>query len=353
LIGQDDPFAGTGRQGASARGTQPQPGHDDHPDQYDQAAYDAHYGRADEAQYAHDQQYADDQQYEQGQYAEEYYDDGQAYTEEGYEEPAPQKRRGALTIVAAVAGLAVLGTAGVYGYRALTGPASTSGEPPVIKAEQSPMKVVPPAPSSETQAPKAYVPGADRGNERVVPREEQPVDPRSFAKTTPPAPPAGGSVLPPLAGAAPQPAVAPAPAPGSSEPKKVKTVAIRPDQPQGVPTQPAAPAQQPPARVAATPPAATAAPTPARPSAGGPGHYVQVSSQVNEADAMASFKSLQAKYPTQLGDQQPTIRRVDLSDKGIGIRYRTLVGPFASSSEAKQFCDNYKAAGGTCIANPR
>src|SRR6185295_15123607 len=137
------------------------------------------------------------------------------------------------------------------------------------------------------------------------------------------------------------------------EPKKVKTVAIRPDQPQGVPTQPAAPAQQPPARMAAAPPAATAAPTPARPAAGGTSYYVQVSSQVNEADALASFKSLQAKYPTQLGDQQPTIKRVDLTDKGIGIRYRTLVGPFSSSNEAKQFCDSYKAAGGTCIANPR
>src|SRR4051812_6233340 len=181
LIGQDDPFA-LGRQGAgaSARGTPseahadphapewldrrapaPQQDHYDDADQHDAAAYDAQHGH--------------DQHHDQAQYADEYYDDGQTYADEGYEEPAPQKRRGGMTIVAAVVGLAVLGTAGVYGYRAFSGPSGTSGEPPVIKAEQTPMKVVPPAPTNDMQAPKAFVPGADRGTERMVPREEQPV----------------------------------------------------------------------------------------------------------------------------------------------------------------------------------
>ena len=41
---------------------------------------------------------------------------------------------------------------------------------------------------------------------------------------------------------------------------------------------------------------------------------VQVSSQRNEADASASYRALQAKYPSVLGDRQAVIRRIDLHD---------------------------------------
>jgi hypothetical protein len=74
---------------------------------------------------------------------------------------------------------------------------------------------------------------------------------------------------------------------------------------------------------------------------------VQLSSQKSEAEAKSSFRSLQAKFPNELGDLQPIIRRADLGSKGVF--YRTLVGPFASAQEASQFCANYKAAGGQCV----
>ena len=64
------------------------------------------------------------------------------------------------------------------------------------------------------------------------------------------------------------------------------------------------------------------------PSAGG-GYLVQVSSQKNEADAQASYRMLQGKYPTVLGSRSASIRRVDLGDKGV--YYRAMVGPFGSS----------------------
>ena len=74
---------------------------------------------------------------------------------------------------------------------------------------------------------------------------------------------------------------------------------------------------------------------------------VQLSSQKTEAEAAASFRSLQAKFPDQLSDRSPIIRRVDLGSKGVF--YRTMVGPFATGQEASQFCATYKAAGGQCV----
>ena len=77
------------------------------------------------------------------------------------------------------------------------------------------------------------------------------------------------------------------------------------------------------------------------------GYAVQVSSQRSEADAEASFRALQAKYPQQLGGRQPVIRRADLGAKGV--YYRAMVGPFANGNEATSLCSALKAAGGSCI----
>src|SRR5262249_32652940 len=153
---------------------------------------------------AHDPRYQDAQAYP----AEDYYDDGQYYAEEADEAP-PKRRGGLIKAIAAVLGVALIGTGGVYGYRAWTGPAASKGEPPVIHADQTPMKTVSAgAPTSDTQlASKQYERVGDRGGERVVPREEQPVDPKAAARALPPKTPPSGSVLPPLASA--QPAAAP------------------------------------------------------------------------------------------------------------------------------------------------
>ena len=42
------------------------------------------------------------------------------------------------------------------------------------------------------------------------------------------------------------------------------------------------------------------------------GYLVQVSSQKNEADAQASYRVLQGKYPAVLGSRSPVIKRADL-----------------------------------------
>jgi cell division septation protein DedD len=85
-----------------------------------------------------------------------------------------------------------------------------------------------------------------------------------------------------------------------------------------------------------------------QPAPGGGGSYVvQVSSQRNEADAQASYKALQGKFPSVLGSRAPLIKRADLGDKGV--YYRAMVGPFGSSEEAAQLCGSLKTAGGQCV----
>ena len=112
--------------------------------------------------------------------------------------------------------------------------------------------------------------------------------------------------------------------------------------PQG--NEPAA-AAEPRTRVAATNPTQSVAPQSVAPSGGG--YLVQVSSQRNESDAQASYRSLQSKFPAVLGSRSPVIKRADLGEKGI--YYRAMVGPFGTSEEASQFCGTLKTAGGQCV----
>jgi hypothetical protein len=314
-----------------------------------------------------------------------------------YDDLPPPRRRVAVVAVTAIFGLAVVGTAGAFGYRTLFGHSGTR-VPPVIAADKTPLKIVPNNASAEGKKV------ADRVSdpaEKVVSREEKPVD-ISQKVVAPPPPVQEQVVQPPVASV------------GngvlSSEPRKVHTIVIRPDgsteaqqamaspmPPQTAPAPAPFPPAPPPAAAAAAPttPAHAAAvdfpaPKPVQPvaaaraqaSANAPlslspnaptprapvrtasaepataaipadrpaaaGHYaVQVSSQKSEAEAKAAFHSLQAKYAKQLGSQPMFVHKVELGAKGT--YYRTMVGPFASASEATELCSGLKAAGGSCI----
>ena len=74
---------------------------------------------------------------------------------------------------------------------------------------------------------------------------------------------------------------------------------------------------------------------------------MQVSSQRSEGEAQAAFRSLQAKYPDQLGGRELLVHKVDLGAKGT--YYRAMVGPFANANEASELCSSLKAAGGQCL----
>ena len=85
--------------------------------------------------------------------------------------------------------------------------------------------------------------------------------------------------------------------------------------------------------------------TAAEASSGG-GYAVRVASERSAADAHAVFRTLQAKFPNQLGGREPIVRRTDLGAEGI--YYRAIIGPFASTEEAAGVCSTLKAAGGNC-----
>jgi cell division septation protein DedD len=112
------------------------------------------------------------------------------------------------------------------------------------------------------------------------------------------------------------------------------------------PSVPVTAAREPPvAKSAASPsgaPGVASVPSPAADN-----YLVQISSQRSRADAQASLRSMQAKFPKELGDRKATVRRADLGPKGI--YYRALVGPFGSAGDADRFCSNLKAAGGQCM----
>lgn len=363
-------------------------------------------------------------------------DDDRAYALEDYEEAPEGRRRGGFVVVAAVLGLAVLGTAGAFAYRAMFGASMLPTLPPIIKADNGPTKIVPPPNPAKAGASGQADTGRSDSGEKLVSREEQPVEmpvpvnpaPR-VVSTIPifPDPNQGGALAsgaPPYPAApAPAPAAPPAPPPGPAvvaapapaaaapaaqgapgllpEPKKIHTVAIRPDQlagsnaapipppPPALATPPAAapptPATPAPARAAAPAPRPTASPaprpapappsganaplsivpgqdgalpppprartalaqTPAEIAPAGGGYAVQVSSQRSEAEAQTAFRALQAKFPKELGGRAPIVRRADLGAKGVF--YRALVGPFASMEQAAQMCSSLKAAGGSCI----
>jgi hypothetical protein len=340
---------------------------DPHPEA-DPARYDdALYGQPDPGTYTDPQA---DAAYASDPYA---YQDG--YAGEAEEQ---KPRRGGMVTVIAVLVLAVVGTGGAFAYRTYVG-APRSGEPPIIKADTGPTKIVP-APSGDGVAKVPdRMPG---GAEKIVPREEAPVDVNAPRVVFPPLnpntnPPSTASVAPNTR--------QPAPAANGNlgdEPRKIKTLAVKGDpadvaatpapkpaaapRPVPAPTAARAPAQSPAnanasanAPLSLTPQATPSAPAEPRPqvastnpaqpaaSAGGGSYVVQVSSQRSEADAQASYRALQGKFPSVLGSRAPLIKRADLGDKGV--YYRAMVGPFGSSEEAAQVCGNLKTAGGQCV----
>jgi hypothetical protein len=356
--------------------------HDPDPARYDEALYGALDSGAQDTQ--HDPVYADD---------------AYAY-QDGYDDDAGDqlpKRRGGMATVVVVLALAVLGTGAAFAYRTYIGSPRT-GEPPIIRADTGPTKIVPAPGDGSSKLPDRMAAGD--GIEKIVPREETPLDinaksgprvvfpplnqngnPPSMASVAPSAPPpsnAGNGTLP------------------NNEPRKIRTFSVRGEQPDGAAVPVAAapsatakpapavrtaaaarippaaanandstanaplslspqaaaqaappPAAEPRTRVAATAPAQIAPQAAPSGGTGGGGYLVQVSSQRNESDAQASFKALQGKFPSVLGSRSPLIKRADLGDKGV--YYRAMVGPFGSPDEASQFCGSLKTAGGQCV----
>ena len=323
------------------------------------------------------------------------------YGEEDMPDLEPRRSRKGLWAAAAVIAIGLVGVGAAFTMRG--GTVTKDGQPPMITADSGPVKVAPANPGGAeipNQNKQIYErsPDAPAAPTKVVNNEEQPVDVQQAARSMPPrvvmpGPMSGGGTALAAAPSAPERSIAPAepgltpmpPVPGLGEPRKVRTVSIRPD---GTPAQnpvavdgsqpiatgsapsrsiagqatnlaqpraaqaPAA-APKPEAR-ATTPPAATtpvaptrlaaAAPVPAAAASApataavraGTGDFVvQLGAPGSEAEARATFAALQRKYPQQLGGQAPIVRKTELA--GGKTVYRLRVGPY-SREDATSMC---------------
>jgi hypothetical protein len=289
---------------------------------------------------------------------------GEAYGAHDYDDPASPRWRGHLVIVIAVIALVGVGAMGAFAYRAVFAEAVLPALPSIIKAENAPNENVPnngdngPSHLSQTSMASAG------SSEEFVSRWSADIqDPGNTApissdpSSSPPSAPGSGAVAPiAIAPAAPSPSIAPPAlaatspppvptpvrAPPSSAPKKIQTAL-----PVGRPLSLAPDAH---VHSAAAPPSRSRVPagmgTAAEVSSGG-GYVVAVASERSVADADAVFRSLQAKFPNQLGGRELIMRRTDLGPEGT--YYQASIGPFVSRKAAAGVCSSLKAAGESCL----
>jgi hypothetical protein len=285
--------------------------------------------------------------------AEEEYEDREApphTAEEEYQNnEVIRVRRHSPTLLMAIVGLALIGTACAVSYRDMFGGSGSPGLPPTIKAVNEPNRIVP-APS-ELQAERngnvrEVGPATTGSIDNVVSQKKQSAaigPPKStqrasLARPSAPTTPAAGQAVPNQA----VPRVAVAADPPAPRPT-IAAASRSPGQSNGADVTAASNHEY----LAAVPFAHANADSSAAAPVVASGYAVQVASERSESRAQAAFRRLQVKYPNQLSGRQPIIRRGDLA--AAGIYYRALVGPFASAEKAARLCSVLKASGGDCI----
>ncbi|MGD0721446.1 MAG: SPOR domain-containing protein [Roseiarcus sp.] len=240
------------------------------------------------------------------------------------------------------------------------GPTTTAPAAPSPFPTPKPVKVVSVRPDGSIIAPGPDQPveaGPVPGPAVQLPAPEPaaPQTPPGAANlpANPPAPVARPSQI----GAAPQPASPKLDLPTKLSPKSTARVPIpkidttvsspanaAPDAPQQI----AAPAADKPARAARPAPAQQIAsndPAPTAAPAGAGGWAVQLAAPPSEKEAQSVSAKLQAKYATEIGGLQPTIRQADSNGKQI---YRVRLSGL-SKADAAGLCEKLKASGGVCF----
>ena len=346
---------------------------------------------------------------EQGAYAHEREADMQepaAYDGEGddFQRSAPRRSRSRYVQVGAGLGVLALCVTGALGWKSMHG-RSGNGEPVTVLADRSPLKEAPPAADGveiPDQNKQIYDRNAKDGQIKIVNREEQPIDVSQAVRSTSARDTAeqGGAT------------------PGSTgmltdslgEPRRVRTVSVKPDTPPAS-VQRDARAEAAPSRISPIPTmvmpdssdsvgsaaphrpsrtlptrSVTADPSPsgaqvdassstgddeaasrpktqrvasvapettsstAEPSAATTtsvgGFSVQLGVRNSESDARAAFRQMQTKY-SQLSGKPELVQHAEVGGKSI---YRVRVGPLAKN-EANTLCSQLKGAGGQCFVS--
>jgi sporulation related protein len=282
---------------------------------------------------------------------------------EGEEDYAEPKKGGKKLMAAVLVGAVVTGGGLAYLYKSSMGGAET-GEPALVTADARPIKEKPADPGGR-EFPNGSkliydrLDGAPTDGPRVAAREEGNSGEVPGVVTT-----GSNGTLEERIQTALQNAKKSEDGPEQTAanadlPRPVRTEIFRPDgsvdaarpqrrQAAAVDSEPApraASREAAPAVAAAPARAQIAAATPAAisSSGGGDGMFVQIAARNDEAAAMAAFADLKQKYASVLGAHSPSVRKVDLGEKGVW--FRLLVGPMPSKADADKLCEDLKTAG--------
>jgi hypothetical protein len=271
-------------------------------------------------------------------------------------------------------GLAIVSLAGAAAMQLLGGLPREGAEVPLFSADPTPVRVRPDDPGGLRVAnmDKSVYDQLSRGSasrgaaDRQAPRVESLLPPPEAPKPVPVAPPALPAqraaltegptpreearapeqpASPPQAGQLPQagralpPPSAPplsAPAPATSAPPQAAA------QPTPQPTPQAAPP--------AAPQAQAAAPAAAPPAPSGSGRIqVQLAAVPTEAAATAEWERLRRRMPDLLGNFRLSVSRGEREGQPF---FRVRTGGFEDNAQARAFCDQVRARGGSCFVAP-
>lgn len=302
---------------------------------------------------------------------------GGFYAEEDEEEYAPRSRRvlriaGALVVMGIFAG--GLWFAYTLGMRH-TGSSANSGEIPLIRADNRPIKIKPENPGG-MQIPDRdmFIYGQQRPEvEHLLPPPEQPMarpapppptpNPPVAANRLPAQPPSpapssaspapapasnsAAAAVPPSVPPAPAPApVASAeeasPAPSATSPATSPAKPIPPRQPQLSPAAVAA------AEMLGISPVSAMRPTAARGgSAHASGIRLQLGAMRSESEARGQWEQMKRKNPDLLGNLSGAAIRADLGDQGT--YYRIQTGPVTDPASADRICGQLRQRHFPCM----
>jgi cell division septation protein DedD len=347
-------------------------------------------------------------------YDPEYADDAYipAHGEEFYDEAPPRKIKPWMMVAIAAVAAVLVGTSGLFAYRAVFGPTTASAPPKTIRPEAGPSKMVPGAETktaAESKRIQDRVGDPSSSGERIVSREVAPIDPNRIPQGSPTQRIPAGTVTP-AAPFAPVPSQA-APAmsspstPPSTEPRRVRTVTVRADGTVVDQSRTAAPgtaartgpsaspqvsnspmALQGSGPSAAQPPAAL---PPQRPGAQSDNPWANLAGQPAPAQQQAALPPSQPSTPAPApaiavntpppagsyvvqvaaqkteADAQSSWQALQQKYGSVlggqqatirrvdlgerGVFYRAQVGPFSSRAQASEVCQSLKAAGGECV----
>ena len=248
-------------------------------------------------------------------------------------------------------GLAILSFAAAAALHLLGGQDRGAGEVPLIAADPTPVRVRPDDPGGLRIAnldKSVYDQLSRTRGAENAPRVESLLPPPEAPKPLPVAPPAlapqrAALTEGPTEREEARPAEQPAATPQPSR-------AAEPQAP--IPPAPATPSATPPGAAPPTPAAPQAAAQPASPApppAGTGRIQVQLAAVPTDAAATAEWERLRRRMPDLLGNQRLSISRGERDGQPL---FRVRTGAFEDNAQARAFCDQVRARGGSCFVVP-